>query len=642
VILYEPVSKIGGIFLHVFLPRILIWQIAGFLDAVLYAWTHGSGVLGEGMELRFAVVYLFMALILGFLSLVYHRVAGSGHRATEKGDQTVAVDMALAFLLVIGYRINEVWLPSILAPVSMGVNAALLCGAALIVYGVTKAVGFRARMSDKSRLLILIAYILSLSVLFHGLLAVFFSDTNRPRYAGTPDIVLVTLDTVRADHLGCYGYDRDTSPSIDAFAKENHLFTNCRTPMPLTAPAHASLFSGKMPNEHGVFTNTSPYPAGVDFRTLAEDLWDRGYRTAGFPAAVHIGRQFNFDRGFRFYNQSTVTGDPQLLQSMFEIAPIAVLGRLGFFKQTYLIRDSDKVNIAFFDWIGLQDSGHRPFFAWLHYFDAHAPYNPPEEYWRRFDPDYRGSMTGSQEELDAINAGMSDWQPGSAPPAGFDPDDIENLVARYDGEIRHIDDSFKELLDFLVGQHELENTVIIVVSDHGEGLYDDGYFGHNYLLKEDEIRVSCIIKGPQVDCGPGRQLSLTDISDYIRELAGMSADGCRLCGAEESPELGDDPYASMVFLKSHSWIEYPFKLIRSRTGEGGGVEYGLFDFVADPMERMNLYSPEDLRSIEMRSLLQEWLDTNDADFPALLKKEGTRKALDPATLEMLRSLGYIY
>jgi hypothetical protein len=98
----------------------------------------------------------------------------------------------------------------------------------------------------------------------------------------------------------------------------------------------------------------------------------------------------------------------------------------------------------------------------------------------------------------------------------------------------------------------------------------------------------------------------------------------------------------MVFLRSHAWIEPPFKLIRTYKGEGSGLEYGLYNFVDDSREAINLFRPDDARSASMREKLQQWLDANNADFPAILEREGTLRTIDPATLEMLRSLGYIY
>jgi arylsulfatase A-like enzyme len=644
-------EKTRLIFSGVLLSRLLLWLLAGLIDSSLLIITHRFYEVGSYNEFAmwpvlfsYGSIGLFSTLVAWF---IYYPIRRRVHKEALL-DTALPIDFVVMLFIAIGFRINEVFLPSIRDPKSIIVNIVIVLVAGLIWYSLVRT-GIKVKAQFKQKELL---KRMGMMLILYPVLSIVYPFLSTDDYwpkakLGAPNIVLVTLDTVRADHLGCYGYSRDTSPNIDDFADESTIFTSCRTPMPLTAPAHASLFTGEMPNVHGVFTNISKLPNNtLEHRTLAQDLSIKGYETAGFPSAVHMGRQFGFDKGFQTYNESTVMTGPVWLQSVYEIAPFAIAGRFGLFKQTYLARNSSQVNQAFEHWMSSTDKykSAKPSFIWLHYFDAHAPYQPPDECWKQFDPDYKGNITGSQEELQAINDQIQTTDNGSKLPDGFTQADIDNLVARYDGEIFNLDKSFGQLIKTLKEQKSWwENTVVIIVSDHGEGLYDAGYFGHNFTLKEDEIRVSCIIKGPEIKYPESQPLNLTDISAYIRNVAGVDSVPGRLTGGLDSQEKGnDDPFTSMVFLKSHAWTEEPYKLIRTRMGNGSGIEYSLYNFVDDSKEKTNIFDPDDPISQSMREKLQKWIEINNADFPALLKNEATREEIDPETLEMLRSLGYIY
>ena len=620
-----------------FITRISLWLTVALFDA-LYVLQNGfEGSSNVDFVYTALISYTAIALVMHVvLWMAYHRWNGTSRQPFMP---QLGWDFALILLLVPAFRINEMFLPSISDPHSIGWNLAMIAGIVLV----TLILRPLFRRVWLVLVLVLISPVIAIS---YGLMPLLNENTQFETASDSPNIILITLDTVRADHLGCYGYGRYTSPALDQFADENYTFTNCRTPMPLTAPSHASLFSGQMPHEHGVFTNISAYPDGEEFSTIAEELYSNGYITGGFPAAVHMGKPFNFDRGFSHYNQSTVLSGPSQIQSGFQVAPIAILSRLGVFRETHLARDSRQVNAAATGWLDVNipfsEENDRPLFVWLHYFDAHSPYQPPDEYWQVYDPEYSGSVTGSQEECDLINSLLEETNQGESLPEGFTDEDIDNLTARYDGEIRYQDDSIGDLLDYLRENGIYDDAVIILVSDHGEGMYDDGYFGHNFTLEEYETRLACVIKGPGIVSPEDRMLSITDLTDYMRFVAGlMPAEDCRLTD-ESDEEPDDDPFTSMVFLRSHCWIEPPYKLVRTWRGEGRGIDYAIYNYVDDPDEETNLFDIDDELSVGMKESLAEWLDANQSDFPELLENERVLEYIDPSTLEMLRSLGYIY
>ena len=629
--------------------HLTIWLIAGLLDMIYVFYVagyEGSGGAG-GWDVGIPVaVYLGIGLFASLISWVLSVILAK----PEHRDRFLLTSQYISFFLVLiivaGLRINELYLPGITHPISILGNIGVLVGAVIICWLGKLLITRIPRIITLIILILVPVFFLCFFILFIAL--EFRVSRTAWRSDNCPSVVLVTIDTVRADHLGCYGYDRDTTPNLDRFAENNHLFTNCRTPMPLTSPAHATLFSARMPHEHGVFTNLSRFPDSPDIPGIAEDLTEAAYLTAGFPSAVQMGKKFNFDRGFQIFNQSTVVRGPDWLQGYYQFAPFAILTRLGIFEQTYIARDSRQVNTAFFSWIDNSERyNSNRFFAWLHYFDAHSPYQPPDDYWRMFDPDYEGEITGSQEELGAINAAYDPDNPEGSLPEGYSESDIENLRARYDGELRYLDESLGELFDGLRSRGAWDNTVVIVVADHGEGLYDDGYIGHNYSLREYEIQTACVIKGPDINLPADSGISLVDVAEYIRDVTGLTGPdagdrGVLTAGSGEEFEPDDPPLTSMVYLQSHCWIDPPYKLVRTYGSEGRGITYSLYDYQADPDENNDLFDISDEISIALRDKLQEWLDSNQADFPELVKRESGLEGVDQATLEMLRSLGYIY
>lgn len=629
---------IFNVFLH-----ILIWCIAAGVDSI-FVWNEGYDGFIDDYWIWVGFFYLWFSifgLLFSFLDL-FLLTKLKPERRNQYLSRILGIELTSLTLLVLGYHINNQHLPFILDPISILFNIALIIISTLFSYIFQSFINWLYRLKkDFVLTLLVIILILVTGWLQTRVIRQYNQDSNVRAIFG-PNIVLITLDTLRFDHLGKHGYPDDVSPNLDLFAEENVFLTNIRTPMPLTSPSHASLFTGALPSTHNVLTNISSFHSSRDFPPITNTIASGAEVTAGFPSAVHMSKEFNFDHGWSIYNQNSVTTGPEWLQGCYQWAPVAVLLRLHIFRETNLARLSYEVNKAFYYFLNQYDSD-RPFLVWLHYFDVHSPYQPPEEYWQLFDPDYNGDITGSQEELDLINAQIEQTNYGETLPDGFTQDDIDNLIARYDGEIRRMDESIGELFDNLKQNGLWGDTVIIIVSDHGEGLYDDGYFGHNYTLKEYEIRLACLIKGPDIICDPDTPLSITDLTDYIKYVSGLDPDpeNCRFTATNFAGD-DQDPQTSMVFLKSQSWLEYPYKLIRTHTGEGRGVEYELYNLDDDPGESVNLFDPNDEISYRLRDNLNIWLDENNADFSDLLQNQGTIENLEPETLEMLRSLGYIY
>ncbi len=288
---------------------------------------------------------------------------------------------------------------------------------------------------------------------------------HAPSASKPPNVLIVTMDTTRADHLGCYGYDGVRTPNIDAVAREGVLFEEAFSVQPVTLPAHASIFTGQYPFRHGVRDNNYFRLSG-ESATLAEMLQDAGYLTTAFVASYVLDRQFGLDQGFEYYNDRFIRPKRK--------------GRLP------VDRRASEVSFLAAEWLEeLKDEiAKKPFFLWLHYYDPHADYDPPHPYRTAYGNPYDGEI-----------AYMDDW-------LGF---------------------FFKELRR----RGLWENTIVVLVADHGEGLGDQGEKTHGMFIYRSTTRVPLIIKYPsQLPRGVRvkQRVSTVDILPTVLELLRIEVD----------------------------------------------------------------------------------------------------------------------
>lgn len=280
------------------------------------------------------------------------------------------------------------------------------------------------------------------------------------------NLLVITIDTLRADHLGCYGYFRDTSPTIDALARDSILFNRCLVPVAQTLPSHLSLMTGVYPIEHGVISNLEKpggqnYSSTPQLRTLAEFLREHGYRTAGFVSATPLKRESGIAAGFDHFSQ------PDHAR------------RLGA-----------ETTEAALEWLGEKPA--EPFFAWVHYFDPHAPYDAPSPYDRQFTTDEKLEASLTQRKVPPrVQKQRSDKRVVPEEDAW----DTRKAVNGYDGEIRYTDEQVKTLLARLREAGLSERTLIVLTGDHGEGLGQHGVVMHDAIWDE-QLHVPLIIHVP--------------------------------------------------------------------------------------------------------------------------------------------------
>ncbi len=402
------------------------------------------------------------------------------------------------------------------------------------------------------------------------------SETGAAGY----NLLLVTLDTLRADRLGIYGYDAAETPNIDRLAAEGVRFDRVTTTVPVTLPAHASIMTGLNPLAHGV-RNNGAFVLGPEATTLAEVLREQGYATGGFIGAVVLAPQFGIAQGFDHFDglarYQAVTGDES--------------GE----------RPGEEVVAAASDWIREQQ---QPFFAWVHMYDPHDPYAPPEPYAGRF----------------ADNP--------------------------YDGEIAYVDEMVGRLLQTLEEAGAADNTLVIVTADHGEGLGDHGERGHSFFIYDSTVRVPLIFWAPGlVPSGivPAAPASVVDIFPTVLSLLGAPAGsfGGEGVAARSLAARFEDPDAAGAAAYAESLIPYlDFGWSELRALISGDYKYieapepELYNLTEDPGESDNLVDVEVGIADEMAAALAAIV--GDEDVTA-----ATGRAVDDESIAGLQALGYI-
>jgi hypothetical protein len=293
---------------------------------------------------------------------------------------------------------------------------------------------------------------------------------------GAPNVLLLVMDTVRAQNMSIYGYHRETTPELERLAERGVVFEQAISTAPWTLPSHAAMFTGRYHHELSV-----GWVRALDdtYPTLAEVLAARGYVTGGFVAnTLYCGEQSGLSRGFVHYDDFSTTSLGELIQS-------STLGRdfsllewpepIRNFRFEVTGKRAWKVNHDFLEWV--DQAGDRPFFAFLNYMDAHEPYLPPEPFTRLFSDKRPRSAFVEDEDR-------------------YTPEELADLMAAYDGGIAYVDHEIGRVLEDLERRGKLANTIVVVTSDHGEEFGEHGYVSHSNSLHIQGIHVPLIVVVP--------------------------------------------------------------------------------------------------------------------------------------------------
>jgi arylsulfatase A-like enzyme len=401
--------------------------------------------------------------------------------------------------------------------------------------------------------------------------------TSTSRTAPPTNVLLVTLDTTRADRLSIYGFQTASMPAMERLAREGVVFQRATTVAPLTLPAHCSLLTGLYPLHHGVRDNAD-LPLDAAHPTLAQMLHDRGFRTAAFVASSVLASDRGVARGFDTYRDTRKTSDA------------------GSSLDTR--RPGNEVVDEALTWL----TGHedRPFFAWVHLYDAHAPYRPPEPFRSRY---------------------------------AADP---------YEGGLAFADSQVNRLIEWLESQHQLDRTLVIVAGDHGEALGDHGELEHGMFLYESVMHVPLVMRVPGV--APRRIDGITSLVDVLPTVLGLlglpagAGDGLDLSRAIRR---GEEPSDRVIYSESLYPRRFGWAALRAvRAGQIKFIEAPrpeVYDLNADAFEEHDLSHDRPDLVATMRARLETLVHSAPPDR---VEPQGARAAA-PDELRALRSLGYV-
>ena len=440
------------------------------------------------------------------------------------------------------------------------------------------------------------------------------SSASTPARDGPRGAILISIDTLRADHLGCYGYERETSPAIDGLAARGALFEDVVSSAPWTIPAHMSMLTGLYPRSHGVDEHGKVLPA--ETKTLAEHLSAQGFATAAIVNGPMLARQ-NFARGFQEYTfvPSRGRGRPEPTLPVGSHA-VEVLARAR-------------------DWLAKHRA--RRFFLFLHLYDVHSDYAPAPEFRAQFARPYDGPVDGTTKQLHAYlkrTEGVPDWG----------PEDARHLIDLYDAEIRQIDGALGEFIAYLESSGLAGETALVLTSDHGEEFLERGGVLHGPTMHREVLHVPLLFAGPGIAGGMRYrgEASPVDLFPTLTRLLGVSTppglEGIVLPVAWQ--EQMEWPPARAVFSESRQWPGAEKGDFRGSIREGPwtlhidqlGGKQRLFHLEQDPTELRDA-------SAEHPELLRRLLNELD-EYLAGARAPLEAEPLGEDELEALQALGY--
>lgn len=419
-----------------------------------------------------------------------------------------------------------------------------------------------------------------------------------------PNVLVVLIDALRRDHLGAYGYALPTSPAIDAFAAESVVFDRGYSHSSWTKPSVATLFTSLYPDQHGLgrvgFEDDTGFQTDVlpkRITTLAERFRKAGYRTGSIGTNVHIQRKTGFAQGFDHFH----------------------------FKR---LVSAYQVNKLLRQWVTSGDA-EQPFFAYAHYMDVHFPYQ------RKLEGETgRFGSTRTRPPAPSHWTQVAAWAEKHLTPAN-----VAALAARYDQEIAYTDGAFGELMDWLRASGLLDDTIVVLVADHGEGFAEHGELQHGYAPYEEVTAIPFMIRLPAVYAlEPGRRqdiVGLVDVLPTLLDLVGLEVPDDAQGRSLEPLLLGERLRERPIYLEGPG-----VRGLRGSTHTLFATEAGdreCFDNQADPMEQSPLAEPVPEICDRLASALTRMVE----QFSEVAQGEGETVTFDESEIEELRALGYL-
>ncbi len=460
--------------------------------------------------------------------------------------------------------------------------------------------------------------------------------------AEPPSIVLVSVDTLRREHLGCYGYFRETSPRIDEFARESVLFEQAFASMASTLPSHLTMLTGLYPHQHGMTSNLRgahiPYKSELGRLSVAAVLRECGYVTAGFASAVPLARQTGIDAGF-----DTFSAPQKSAQGSYQSA--------------------EETTAQVLSWLEGEPAREQPLFLFVHYFDPHEPNEPPRQLARQFKTDERQMEWLRARRIDTaylterftrskvVRRQFLPEKPGRRrsrlEEEGITLERLAELMNRYDAEVRMVDDAVGKLFDRLRELGLWERSIVIFTADHGQSLGENNWFGHGSITNLNTF-VPLLVRFPSGLFPPQRLPQLVSLVDLMPTVLGrFELPGSELLRAQFE---GED-VLSGEFRRPHVLVE------RTSDRVGDGERGGQFALLTERWKFV--HRPEGQDALHDLAGAGEFVDVlaSHADVaaelrettleilarrPALLEQtEEASREPDPELLQGLKDLGYV-
>jgi arylsulfatase A-like enzyme len=601
---------------------------------------------------------LYWALIIAAMSpLVWFLSRRDQMNSVSLAAEYMVITLFGNLIFLLLFKVNAYWTPSPIAPSSIISNAAVLVGGLVMFRLILK---YSPRIGNRAGTVMTATVLMVSSV---SAIVSVFSGGDDPvarkidtKASGRTNVLILLVDTLRADHLGCYGYERATSPAIDGFAGESVRFENFIAASSWTLPSVVSLLTGAFPPFHRIYHPTSSLPR--DALVAPDAMGSKGYATCLISTNHFVSKTYGFGRGVDFYRASAPTRASSLTSLNYFFAQLDYLfylatnRRIGLVKPIVFINrrllpDSQSRTEA--SWViqelyeFLDQSSGRPFFAFLHFMEPHVPYNPRPPFNTLFtDPEYQGENLSRPPHSLEI----------PMPPVSFGkewPEEkIRFLTAKYDGEIRSFDAYFEELLAGLKQRGVYDNTLIVLTSDHGEEFYEHKAWYHGHSLYQEIVHVPLIIKMP------GNEYRGTVIKGMCRH-ADLLPTLFDLLGLEPWPQFQGISLADVIRERREDWpgtwwaisetytvyqgkyassyIEGDYKLIRVKAGKEATVLYNL---ARDPGELIGLEDADKGRRNQMSEKMERKISE--------LGKDGwssRSRTLSAEEKKSLKALGYI-
>jgi len=501
--------------------------------------------------------------------------------------------------------------------------------------------------------ILVVAVVWPCVALVHAYRGTLSSKGGRNSVSIPPNVILIVLDTARRDHFSLYGYTRQTTPFLDSLGVEDGtmVFQHAITPAPWTLPAHASLFTGLYPSAHGV--SWANLHLSKDARTLAEFLHDHGYQTFGLSNNAMIRHANGMTQGFDLFME--------MWRKRVYNPTLRDLGEWTCRKM--LDRDDGgalRTNQWISDWFRYIYDNHRPFFLFVNYMELHLGPRAPSDYRMRFVNEEVGSKLNNLNGQDLYRLLAGDLR--------LTDGDFETLRDLYDGDLLYLDMKVGELIHFLNRKGLLDNTLLVITSDHGENIGDHGMIDHQLNVYDTCVKVPLVVRLPRGMQGlkPVKgQVQLVDLFPTVMKVAGLAPDGfpIPLQGSSivsEDTETKERPFSIVEYMPPSMHIKaydrlHPgrdlstydrelwsirtdsLKYIGSSRGRGE-----LFDIRRDPGEEVNLIDRYPAVVEKMESLYGQWsLSFSHAGSRQEAKEEGEEEGIDEETLKVLKSLGYV-